>query len=296
MRTIILFNPSARRGKARRLLQRALEVFRQRGAAFEVRESQSAEHLVKLARAAGEEKPDLVVSAGGDGTHHYVINGILGSEAPLGLLPMGTGNDLPQGVGLPLDVSAAAAAMVDGRLREIDLARVGKVVYACIGGVGFDSIVTRYANEHAQWLSGRLAYTWSLLRCLSEYRPHPLGIVADGEVYLEQILFSVVGNNVSYGGGIRLAPRARLDDGLLDVCIVPYLHRLELLRWIPRAYHGEHLNHPRIKYFQARRITLDSSSRLELFGDGEFIQELPATIEVEPHALRVVVPAFPHSS
>jgi len=290
VRTIILLNPSARRGKGRRLLQHALEVFRQRGMAFEVRESLSAENLLQLARAAGEEKPDLIVSAGGDGTHHYVINGVLGSEVPVGLLPMGTGNDLSMGVGMPLDVWAAAAALVGGQLREIDLARVGKVVYACIAGVGFDSTVTRYANEHARWLSGRFAYTWSLLRCLSEYRPRPLEILADGQTYSEEVLFAVVGNNASYGGGIRLAPRAKLDDGILDVCIVPYLRRLEVLRWVPRAYRGEHLSHPRIRYLQARKITLRSSSRLELFGDGEFLQELPATIEVAPRALRVVVP------
>jgi diacylglycerol kinase (ATP) len=99
-----------------------------------------------------------------------------------------------------------------------------------------------------------------------------------------------VGNNSSYGGGIRLAPRARLNDGILDICIVPYLSRLELLRWVPRAYRGEHLNHPRIKYLQARKITLSAPSRMELFGDGEFLQELPATIEVVPRALRVIAP------
>ena len=87
-----------------------------------------------------------------------------------------------------------------------------------------------------------------------------------------------------------MAPRARLDDGLLDVCIVPEMGKFELLRWVPRAYRGEHLAHPRIVYFQARKITLESPSRLELFGDGEFIQELPATIEVVPRALRVIVP------
>ena len=92
----------------------------------------------------------------------------------------------------------------------------------------------------------------------------------------------MVGNNSSYGGGIRLAPRAKLDDGILDICIVPYMSRLELLRWVPRAYRGEHLNHPRIKYLQARKITLRAASRMELFGDGEFLQELPATIEVAP--------------
>jgi diacylglycerol kinase (ATP) len=292
VRVIILLNPTAKRGKARRLLTRALQVFRQQNVHFEVRESQSPEHLMELARGAREEKPDLIVSAGGDGTHHYVINGLFKSEVPLGLLPLGTGNDFAKGLGMPMDLHAAAAALVNGQIREIDLAQVGGALYGCIAGVGFDSTVTRYANDHARWLSGPLAYTWSLLRCMSEYRPQQLEIIADGESFSGEVLFAVVGNNSSYGGGIRLAPHAKLDDGILDICIVPYLSRFELLRWVRRAYRGEHLNHPRIKYLQARKITLRATSRMELFGDGEFLQELPATIQVVPRALRVIAPGF----
>jgi diacylglycerol kinase (ATP) len=208
------------------------------------------------------------------------------------LLPLGTGNDFAKGVEMPMDLYAAATALLNGHVREIDLARVGATIYACIAGVGFDSTVTRYANERAQWLSGSLAYTWSLLCCMPEYRPQQLEIIADGESYSGEVLFAVVGNNSSYGGGIRLAPRAELDDGMLDVCIVPYMSRLELLRWVPRAYRGEHLNHPQIKYFQAHKITLRATSRMELFADGEFLQELPATIEVVPRALRVIAPGY----
>ena len=87
-----------------------------------------------------------------------------------------------------------------------------------------------------------------------------------------------------------MTPCAQLDDGLLDVCIIPAMTKFELLQWVPRAYRGNHLAHPGIIYFQARRISLKSPARLEIFGDGEFMQELPATIEVVPQALRVVVP------
>jgi diacylglycerol kinase (ATP) len=292
VRIIILLNPTAKQGKARRLLQRALVVFRERNIHLDVRESQSCGHLIELARDACEERPDLIVSAGGDGTHHYVINGLHKSEVPLGLLPLGTGNDFAKGLGMPMDLHAAAGALLTGHVREIDLAQVGAAIYACIAGVGFDSTVTRYANQHVQWLSGSLAYTWSLLCCMREYRPQQLEIIADGESYSGEVLFAVVGNNSSYGGGIRLAPRAKLDDGMLDVCIVPFMSRLELLRWVPSAYRGEHLYHPRIKYLQARKITLRSTSRMELFGDGEFLQELPAAIEVVQRALRVIAPGY----
>ena len=177
-----------------------------------------------------------------------------------------------------------------GHVRRVDLGRAGNTVYGCIAGAGFDSVVTRYANDRVHRLRGSWAYAWSILRCLKAYRPEPLKVVSDVQEFVGEVIFAVVGNNVSYGGGIYLTPRAKLDDGLLDVCIVPYMGILEFLSWVPRAYRGEHLKHPRIIYFQAHRVSLSATSRLELFGDGEFVQELPVTIEIIPRALPVIVP------
>jgi len=266
-------------------------VLRRKGVNADVQESRDSRHLQALARQAAAEKPDAVVSLGGDGTQHYVLNGIMGSEVPLGIIPCGSGNDFAKGLGIPTRARAAAEALCASRMRCVDLGRVGDTYYGCIAGAGFDSVVTRYANERVRRLRGSWAYGWSILRCLKNYRPEPLEIVSEVQEFSGEVIFAVVGNNVSYGGGIHLTPRAKLDDGWLDVCIVPYLDKWELLRWVPRAYRGQHLRHPRIIYFQARRVSLNSSSRLELFGDGEFMQELPATIEVVPRALEVIVPA-----
>jgi len=290
MRLIILFNPKAGRGKAPQVLREALEVMRRQGVELEVQESRDAQHLMALARQAAAEKPDAIVSLGGDGTLHYVMNGIMGSEIPLGVIPCGSGNDLAKGLGIPTQARAAAETLCAGNIRRVDLGQVGNTFYGCIAGAGFDSVVTQYANERVRRLGGAWAYAWSILRCLRSYRPTPLRVVSDTQQFSGEVIFAVVGNNVSYGGGIHLTPRAKLDDGLLDVCIVPYIGKLELLRWVPRAYRGEHLKHPRILYFQARKVSLSSTSHLELFGDGEFMQELPATIEIIPRALPVIVP------
>jgi len=291
MRAIVLLNPAAGRGKARGRLAKALEVLRRGGVELEIRESSSAAHLIELARRARDERPDAVVSAGGDGTHHYVLNGLWGSDVPLGVLSLGSGNDFANGLGIPVDAREAGATLLGGRTVWIDLARVGSRVYGCIAGAGFDSIVNRYANDRVRHVHGSLAYAWSILRCLGPFRPQPLELRSESESFSGEVMFAVVGNSTSYGGGLRLTPHARLNDGLLDVCIVPRMTKPELLWWVPRAYLGRHLAHPRIRYFRARTVTLESSSCLELFGDGEFIQELPATIEVAPRALRVIVPS-----
>ncbi len=290
MRVIVLLNPAAGRGKARGRLAKALEVLRGGGVAPEIRESSSAGHLLELARRARDERPDMVVSAGGDGTHHYVLNGLWGGDVPMGVLSLGSGNDFANGLGIPVDARGAGATLLGGRSVWIDLARVGTRVYGCIAGAGFDSIVNRFANDRVHRVHGSLAYAWSILRCIGSFHPQPLELRSDGEGFSGEVMFAVVGNSTSYGGGLKLTPHARVDDGLLDVCIVPRMSKTELLWWVPRAYRGQHLAHPRIRYFQARTVTLQSSSRLELFGDGEFIQELPATIEVAARALRVIVP------
>jgi diacylglycerol kinase (ATP) len=291
VRLTILVNPAAGRRKGRHRLAQALSVLRGAGVELTIRESRSGQHLVELARQAQAEKPDVVVSAGGDGTHHYVLNGLSGSQTPLGILSLGTGNDFAKGLGIPTEPRDAASILLRGTPKTIDLARVGSTLYHCIGGVGFDSIVTRFANEQVRWVGGSPRYAWAILRCLKFYRPHRLEMHSDSVNFADDVIFATVGNNRSYGGGVTMAPRARLDDGLLDVCVVPTMSKLELLRWVPAAYRGEHLRHPRISYFQTPKITLSSPARLELFADGEFIQELPATIEAVPNALRVLVPA-----
>jgi diacylglycerol kinase (ATP) len=286
----ILLNPAAGRQKGRRRLAEALEMLRRAGVEPTIRESRSGQHLVELARQAEAEKPDVVVSAGGDGTHHYVLNGLAGTQIPLGILSLGTGNDFAKGLGIPREPEKAARALLGGRPKPIDLARIGSTLYHCIAGVGFDSVVTRFANEQVRWVSGSPRYAWAILRCLKFYRPHRLEIRSDVIDFTGDVIFVTIGNNRSYGGGLTMAPRARLDDGLLDVCIVPAMSKLELLRWVPATYRGEHLAHPGMGYFQTPRVTLTSPSRLELFADGEFIQELPATIEAVPNAVRVMVP------
>ena len=303
MKLTILCNPSAGGGKTRRVLDAALEVLRRGGVEPRVLESNSAQHLLELAREARAAQPDAVVSVGGDGTAHYVLNGLFPGEVPLGIIPVGRANDLARGLGIPSDPRQAAEILLKGKVRQMDLARAcsanqtagqddgRSTVYACIAGVGFDSVVTRYANDHARRIHGRYAYIWGILRCLWSYRPQPLDLSSDEQSFSGDLMFAVVCNNSTYGDGVKMAPRALLDDGRLDVCIVPAMGKLELLRWVRRTYRGKHLDHPRIVYFQARRITLRSAARLELFGDGEFLLELPATIEVVPSALRVIVPA-----
>ena len=289
MRVIILFNPAAGRGRARRKFQAALEVLRHGGVEPEIQESRSAEHLCALARQALAEQPDVVVSAGGDGTHHHVLNVLAGTDVAMGILPLGTGNDLARGIGIPVDPRRAAAALLKGRQSRSTWG--GQAQAFTVGWLAWGLTPWWLATS----TSGRsesedvLAYAWGVLRCLQTYQPRPLEVRADGLNFRGEIMSVLIGNHPFYGGGFRIAPHARADDGLLDVCLIPEMSKMKLLPWLPRVYRGTHLAHPRIQYFQTRRIELHSPAPLDLFADGEFMQELPAAIAVAPRALRVIV-------
>ena len=116
------------------MLREALEVMQREGVEIDVQESRDAQHLLALARQAAAEKPHAIVSVGGDGTHHYVLNGIVGSEIPLGIIPAGSGNDFAKGLGIPTQARAAAEVLLAGNTRRIDLGRAGNTVYGCIAG------------------------------------------------------------------------------------------------------------------------------------------------------------------
>jgi diacylglycerol kinase (ATP) len=131
---------------------------------------------------------------------------------------------------------------------------------------------------------------FALLLTLAELEAITTRIAYDGGLYEGPLLFVVAGNTDRYGGGMRITPKASLDDGLLDLCLVKPVSRLTLLRVFPKVFKGGHLDHPAVAYAQTRSVTMESKEPAELFADGEFIQSLPATIETLPSALDVVVP------
>jgi diacylglycerol kinase (ATP) len=140
------------------------------------------------------------------------------------------------------------------------------------------------------FLSGTGVYVFALLRTLTDFRPISARITYDSGTFNGPIMFAVAGNTDRYGGGMRITPRASLEDGLLDLCIVKEVSRIGLLRAFPRVFSGSHLDHPAVFYTQTKTVTIESSEPAEVFADGEYIQSVPAKIEVEPLALEVIVP------
>lgn len=290
-RIVVVVNPSSAHGAGRHLMSRIRSALTDRlGNPLKIRFSENAEHLTELARTASQNGTDVFVACGGDGTTHYALQALVHSKTALGVIPIGSGNDLAVNLGIPSNLERAAEVIAQGKTRVIDLAQTRTAVYACIAGVGLDSEVNRRANARNRWIRGRTLYPVAILQTLISFRPRQVRIRCDQQVFEGPIMFAVVANAPSYGRGIRIAPMAMPDDGVLNVGIVKSMAKLRLLWHYPKTYRGTHVEQPFFLHLQGREIEIESPEPLDLFGDGEFIEQTPTRIRVLHRALKVVVP------
>jgi diacylglycerol kinase (ATP) len=201
------------------------------------------------------------------------------------------GNDTAGALGLPMHDPVAAADLLPALpRRRIDLARAGEHVYIDIAGVGFDSEVNRLANR-TTWLRGRARYAWAVIAQLAAQRPARFMVELDGQRHETGAWFVAVANGPSYGAGIRIAPDARMDDGLLDVVVVADVSRRELLRTFPKTFTGRHVGHPAVTIHRAAKVGIEADPTQWVFADGEEVGRLPIVFESMPRAISVLATA-----
>jgi diacylglycerol kinase (ATP) len=293
---VVVLNPVAGRDTGRRerprleaALQRACERFPD-DATWEIRETSSPGSGTDIARRAAEEGASIVAAAGGDGTLCEVVNGIVGTRARLGLLPLGTGNDFARSLGLAGDIDLAARTLIEGEAAPVDLGKIEDRWFINIAGCGFDAVVARRVNRGFRWLRGTAAYVAAVLQSLATYKPAEMRLNIDGEKSSVRAMLCCLANTESYGGGMRIAPAAKIDDGLLDVCILEKAGTIEFLRAFPRVFAGTHVDHPKFRTCLARRVEIDADQPLPILVDGDVTHSTPAKIRVVPGAIEVMRP------
>ena len=287
MKLKLIFNPAAGRGRARRHVGKAFAYLRQRSAVVDCVPSASPDDLTRIAAESSREDWDRVVVCGGDGSLHLAVREFDLQRGTLGLLPLGSGDDFAQAVGIPRTIIGACEVILRGKTREVDVATANGLRYLGVAGIGFDSEVAEYANENARFLRGPLLYVYSMLRVLPRFTPHRVRMNGTRS---EEIMFACVGNTRQYGGGIRITPNAKIDDGLLDLCLVHRATRIELLKTVPRAYMGAHLTSPFVETARAEQFSFESERPMHVYADGERLTHTPVTFALEDGKLRVAAP------
>lgn len=285
----LVVNPAAGRRHGERIAATALERFRAAGRdVVRVRSDDGAQARAGVASevAAGS---GTVVVVGGDGLLHDVLPAVLDQDVTVGLLPAGTGNDTARTLGLPVgDTDAALDVVLAGRTRSIDVARTDHGPVVTVVASGFDSQVNERANA-MRWPRGNARYALAILAELRSFSPLPFVLTLDGQRLEREAMMVAVANGPSFGGGLRIAEGASVDDGLLDVCIINPVSKATLVRVFPRLYQGTHVDIPEFERHLVREVTVESPG-VVAYGDGERLGTLPTTTRVLPGALRVLAP------
>lgn len=286
---------------------------------------QASSAIWTLGMPAHSADADAVLVFGGDGTLHRHLANLVRLSLPVLAVPCGSGNDFARALRLGTIADAVAAwrefCSAAKNAKTIDLGVISPLApapsdsshtdasrysppgtrhYFCsVGGVGLDAETARRANRLPPWLRGHGGYALSLPAALFRFAPHRMRIsraLPDQPeqlaAHLDQpVLMAAFANTPVYGGGMKIAPRAQMDDGQLDVCIVREVGKLKVLRLFPTVYFGRHLNIPQVDYFQAARLRIETEAPLDVYADGEYVCHTPIDVSLARGGLRVIVPS-----
>jgi diacylglycerol kinase (ATP) len=290
-----IINPAAGGGRAARAIPALQSAIEKHQLKATVHVTNKAGEATVLAQNLPSLEPIIVV--GGDGTLHEVIRGLLDgqtrAERPIGLIPLGTGDDFARGVGIPLsNIEAALEIIKRGRTRWFDAARIENRSFLNGFGAGFDAQVARTVKTTPKNLPGSLRYLLAIIQELSALEPRFVKVFADDElVHDNPALLIAVMNLKGYGGGLKINPNADGSDGLLEIVIGGRFSKLGTLGILPRLAQGKHLGHPEVKVVQAKKIRLEWRDIMPAHVDGELLE--PARVfelEVLPEAVSIFMP------
>ena len=282
----LVVNPTSGRGLGARVAPVVRAELEAGGLTVDEYTTTCAEDVGRISAEVIASGADAVTLVGGDGTIHLGAQVLAKSGMPFGVIPAGTGNDFARGIGVPLkDPKAAAALIVKGATRAVDLATAKDEYITTVVAGGFDSLVNKRANAMT-WPKGNARYTVATLAELRTFKPISYVVTVDGEVIETDAMLVAVGTGPTYGGGLQICAGAEIDDGLLDVTIIKPVSRLTLLQMFPKLAKGTHVGHPMLQTLRGRSIRLESSG-VTAYADGEILGPLPVDIGIAPGALTV---------
>jgi diacylglycerol kinase (ATP) len=303
MRVLFIINPTAGANQAGTRWTALEGRLRQAGVQAEPRFTTAPGGATEVARQAAGVY-DLIVAVGGDGTASEVADGLLSAKSnstALAVMPFGTGNDFAAALGVRTE-GDAIGSIVSGRTRFVDVIEIQcgskpkpVVRHALLfAGVGIVSETLRRTTGTVKRIFGtRLSYPVGLAWALCSHSSPRMRIQCDARNYDERFLFVGASNTEIAGGGMRIAPGARIDDGLLNVNLVRALGRLEGFKQLRRVCRGQHTTHPQVTYLAARSLEVEADQPLEVAADGDLVGYTPARFEIRSEVLQVRVPQDP---
>lgn len=267
---LFIINPIAGGGKAKELLPLIEENMKLNKIDYEIVETDKPKEATSIVEQA---KNNIVIAVGGDGTVNEVAKGLIKrGYGSLGIIPGGTGNDMAKSLGLSMDPIEALETIIRGKTKQMDIGLANDRYFLNIASVGFDAEVVRNTDKIKTKISGRVAYILGVLVSLIKYRIKPTDIEIDGIAHHKKMLLLAVGNGQYYGGGMKIIPTAKIDDGYLHLCLVKDLSNLKALFLFPSIFKGEHLKYEKyVEIYKAKNILIKTKGEFYLNIDGDLI-------------------------
>jgi YegS/Rv2252/BmrU family lipid kinase len=283
MKVKVILNPYANRWGARRRLDQVRQALVMAGVTAEIVEVPGPGQGTRLAYEAGQDSYDAIIAAGGDGTVHEVVNGLIqaagtGATMPLGILPVGTGNDFNDMAGLPRDLVQSARIIAQGKTRLVDAGQVNGHYFNNNCALAMEPMVT-IENIKIERLSGNIRYIAALIRALVKLQAWHMRIRWEGGGYEGPIYLLSVCNSPRTGGMFYMSPEAKLDDGLFDIVLAPEIPKRTVMAILPRLFNGSHIKHPVISHTRSAWLDVESRPGTPVHADGEVIDEAATRIE-----------------
>ena len=283
----IICNPIAGNGRARKIGEQIRGILQDKGIPFRMFWTEHPGHAAILAKEASEARVETVLSVGGDGTAFETAQGLIGSDTALGLIPAGTGNDFAKALGSPKTPEAALEFVLSHPPRKTDAGEINGRMFINEIGTGFDVSVLDYAEKAKKYCHGLLPYLYGVIRTLFRFRSISVTYSIDGKPSVTQEAFVVaVANGGMIGGGIPIAPQARVDDGLFDLLIVGKVQKRDLIPRLAGLMRGKIMSFPETTFVRASAVVF-SSPKMRVNIDGEIVNEAQVIARILPNALWV---------
>lgn len=277
----IIANKSSGKGRGEKYLSTVTAYLDEHGVQYAVHPTERRGHGMELAKTLSESGAETIVALGGDGTFHEVLNGIDFERSRMGLIPAGRGNDFATGTGVAsLDPVKAIASIVHGEHRDIDYIQIGDKRCLNVGGTGLDVEVLLKTEKS----KNKLTYIASLFRCLLKFKPYPVEVTVEGDTQHFDCIMVGACNGTQFGGGIKLAPIAKADDGKLDIIIMSKPKRIPTVFVMPKFVKGKHMDMPYTHHIVCDSIKVETPAPIEL--DGEIYYDLEFDAKIVPGGMK----------
>jgi len=292
MKAALILNPTAGRPKREGFQDRVIRALSIHGISCEIAFTQEPGDGSRLAREAAERGAEVVIAAGGDGTVNEVVNGLVGTEAALGVIPLGTVNVLARELGIPLNPRKAAQVIAEGAVRKIDVGCANGRCFTLMAGFGFDAEVVAKVLQPLKDMIGASAYVLEGLGALARYQATEMTLEMPGETYSGGAFLAIVANVSTYSYNLKITPHAAPDDGLLDICLFerPLTDKIGFMRQMAEVFINRHLYHKAVRYFRTPSVKITSSPEVMVQLDGDSFGSTPVEITILPRILPVLVP------